>query len=79
LILHFKRKYFNHALFALEYSATRMTLPLQNAIYLILSLCTGILGIQTSLSCGVLAIRGHARHLVNCFSAFSDDDSLKGP
>ena len=44
-----------------------------------LSLCTGILGIQTSLSCGVLAIRGHARHLVNCFSAFSDEDSLKGP
>jgi hypothetical protein len=46
-------------------------------ILLLLSLYAGILGIQTSLSCGVLAIRGHNGPLVNYFSAFSDALSLK--
>jgi hypothetical protein len=41
-----------------------------------LSLCGGILAIETSLSCGVLAIKGHNRPLVNYFSAFSDEPSL---
>ena len=39
----------------------------------------GILGIEASLSCSVLTIRGRNGHLVNCFSVFSDELSLNVP
>ena len=45
----------------------------------LVSLCTGILGIETSLSGGVLPSREHNRLLVNDFSGFSDKLSLKIP
>jgi hypothetical protein len=53
-----------------------LLMSLQKAL---VSLCGGILAIETSVLCGVLAIRGHHGPLVNCFSAFSDELSLNGP